>query len=608
MTRFTVKPGMVTLYRVVDWDNPQKNAGATFTNHYEALLWELLTNPDLLPVPLRTLTLNKFPKTTAAESTSNYRFPAATRYRLLSYKIVKDFPGESSIVSVEDIDNANLNKITIGAYTIEKSTTRVFGSDYQIMENGRVNLDAAFRTLEAISKVGEPMAVEMQGFRVANRAGFIEPSTIYSVNWEALWILVLTFIHRGLKLDAIITQIRDILSHPEKQKAVVNGFSAVGYDDCLPEIFGYQNPGNSCFIDSTLMAMIAFKTSPFTDNLINKGLQPRGRINVCSENNAAEDALRKMVYDLLVQDYLGMVGGERVQCIDFRRVLGRECNITGQRESDFAYQFGDPFEFYYRLLGVLNYNPMTIRTTTWRAPVESGEQERAAMTAEDNATALPTIDVGFSDVQRISWPETWRTNYENVQSGDAYTWKRTEVEILDADVVVVHINRAVYGAEQVNLAIPPMAAPNMNALADLFENLGLPDPPSTTNTIINQPYTFGPSNPALRNDQQVNDRVLEVETSFLINQRTYDLRAAVYSPRNGHYAALLRCGSSWFSYDDTETERPLFERKIETARAMSLIQSRGVLLFYYEPFPLAPKTRQEDIQKLIQTVATLRPN
>ena len=81
----------------------------------------------------------------------------------------------------------------------------------------------------------------------------------------------------------------------------------------------------------------------------------------------------------------------------------------------------------------------------------------------------------------------------------------------------------------------------------------------------------------------VDNRRIIISHQFTVNGIPYNLRAVVYSVFAGHYGTLLNCEGAWFSYNDLDTEKAIAQRRIQTDNAEELINTRGVLFFYYPP-------------------------
>lgn len=607
-------------YRIVDIDHPEVNADRYFLDPNRALMFELLTNPALLPLPGHEIDLGVFSETVSTKLGLQYRFPNAQRFRLVGYQTNQEGSYFNRDLTAEEIQKAKATGEYLVGYHLEQGLNRFMKGNYNFVEeirypNGEVmpniNWEKVFRALTAYSRVGETTDIKLRAFRLINAPpGFLVPFATFPIGWDAVWRLFITLHIENPDLKSIDAFFKQLLSDPQGQLTIIKGRISPGYDDCHEGVFGFVNGGTSCFMDSTLISMFAFKNSPFADNLLLRGLPPRGNFNVCNRNPQEDERLRQTVYDNLLRDYESIMAGNRIVCSMLRTTLGRDCNYSGDPESDFSFQMAAPDELYQRLLAVLNYNPLEWTESIWRAASETGEDEILSSVQRQNGTMLPGLRVEDLRIPKVSWPGSWNTEYENKHSGDRLTFARSEFDILKADVVVVHVDRAVYNPQEIPAAaplFPQVPGDASNALSALFGlPAELPGAPSVgLPGVVLPSIGLMPSVP-FRNPYAVNARRLEVDTVFLIGGQPYDLRAAVFSPRDGHYAALLKCGSDWFLYDDQEVSLPISEKRLDPFKARQYLETRAVLLFYYPPFKQWTQVERETVAELTDQLANVR--
>lgn len=96
------------------------------------------------------------------------------------------------------------------------------------------------------------------------------------------------------------------------------------------------------------------------------------------------------------------------------------------------------------------------------------------------------------------------------------------------------------------------------------------------------------------NAHAVNDRAIEVDQIFLVNGLEYMLRAVVFSPVDAHFATLLKCGTSWFEYNDLYVNKTISRNKVSNQYAEHMVKTRAVMFFYY------PSPEDEEIRLLIE--------
>ena len=297
---------------------------------------------------------------------------------------------------------------------------------------------------------------------------------------------------------------------------------------CHAGVKGFINKAASCFLDSVLMALFAFKGSPFYANLIEHPIL--GGDGVCSEDPGKNAKILISLQKELKKDVDHILEGGAKVCGMLRAVLGRDCRLKG--EENLSVGTHDVSETYSRLMRAFAYNPIQVEFRRSR----TGQHASDPRTEIRDTIMLDPLRVSDPDLTRISWPGPWgptKMQVENEEgSPDVVS---SSMSILRADAIVVHLDRR--------------------------KSLDLPA------TVLN-------------------DRSVKVDETMLVkfkngSQREYILSAVVYSPKDGHFAAYLKCGVNWLVYDDLNVGKPFEENRAETKLVLKQINTRGVLFVYY---------------------------
>jgi hypothetical protein len=445
----------------------------------------------------------------------------------------------------------------------------------------------------------------------------LQHSFDYTVNWENAWAFFIISKMQGFDVERMKTKFETLLKERRTIDSLLTGGAVPGYDDCFDNIFGPRNPDySSCFMDSTLLAMFAFKNSPFYENMILKPFvyDPQHG-TICSDNLAEDIEIRRVIQKTLREDVQRLMGGERnFNCSLLRRYLGRLCTKNGLNE-DLSEGIHDPAELYGRLTNALGYYPITYVETATRATDELGSNAVSVNSPELPQVFLPSLSSGNPDLKRISWPQSWMGTFENVNSGNTLTFRRVSYQIRRSDCIVVHLNRRyTYGdvirEEQKRVqarSLPSTAASTVGNLTGAFDLMSLfgqsssiVAPPS--NLGVTQEIEIRPNDPRLTDQRRLNPREIAVEQEFVVEGRGFTLRSVVFSPNDGHYATYLKCGTRWFLYDDLNTDLLISRRSVADDIVQEDIETRGVLFFYYPPFPVVTQAEQQKIQGLVQGI------
>jgi len=298
--------------------------------------------------------------------------------------------------------------------------------------------------------------------------------------------------------------------------------------ECHPSLRGFKNRSSSCFMDSVLLAIFAIKTSPFLQNLLKNF--PAQESLTCSLDPTENAKLVKSIQIELRKDVEHLLSGGVKVCSQLRKLLGKDCRLNGME--DLSTREHDPSELYSRLTAALGYNPILLRHRKTRFGAD-GEVIHETIDDPVGAVMLPSLHINDPTLKRVSWPDTWTPEEIRIEGSEQKLV--TEITVLHADAIVVHIDRR---------------RSHASAPTDLV------------------------------------DRRVEIDETMTISfedgsVRNYVLGAVVYAPMQGHFAALLRCGEGFVNYDDLRTDRLIEEMKISRVEASKIFERKGVQLYYY---------------------------
>jgi hypothetical protein len=675
----------------------------------------MLTEARISPISVVGMNLDTFKKTLLTNLTRNYRFPLQSEFVISEYNVNDNMYYLSGNNMSDDFFE--------GMSAVDPTTAHFYPRNYSspFLEDSFLNyaeshpvepgqeaifdqwLDEVSRQRAAFRAERAQSSITIHTFRAADLSRFTHVFDHY-VNWGIIWRFLLNMyatVGRPSNEDLNLYFNR-LIDHREIANLIFFGGSTPGYEACHENLMGFINYGQSCFMDSTIMCMFAFKNSPFFENMIMKPVVV-GQERVCAMGVREDYQVRKAIQDQLTSDIASIMKGQRFVCGNLRHLIGRVCRINdGVEDLADVTRPQDPRELYLRLCNALGYNPVLYREDLVRASDPQGSNP--STTSQNIATGLlPPVRVADLDLELIAWPYTWDKDYGDLASGDERPWGKNVYTVLRADCIVVNIDRAVYGgqlsedlrrqrqqgaAPQPGLQMAPTSPRPQSGLsqflpppstAPAFSGLLLPSvstrpaspprspfsspPKSQTGTpstsppqgsvnplTIGQPTyqsavqpatskpaalplatapsgslgallasfvpnaplvapvfstrpatlpTFSAQPPYFRDEGRVDPRSLEIERVMQVNDRPYTLRAFVYSPSDGHFAALLKCGDAWFNYDDTNTSSVIARNRKPEHEVDRLLATRAVLLFYYPPFPEVSAAQQAEIDRVV---------
>ncbi len=305
---------------------------------------------------------------------------------------------------------------------------------------------------------------------------------------------------------------------------------------CILNIRGFKNPGNSCFMDSTLVAMFAIKDSPFTVNMIDKQYSVEEPHDlVCNHDKDEDNRLRLQIQDMLRKDWQDILNDvKNKMCSELRKLIGKKC-LKDDSAQDLSRGDHDPSEFYTKLMAILDYEPIKFSFTTFRSKEYSAMERTPENISIQQGPMLSSLRV--DDINSVHWPSSWAgIVFAEIpdKKNPLFRFAHTQTRINSADVIVINLDRS--------------------------------DP--------------------TKGNKYVNPKHVEIEQVINVDfpnggSQKYSLCSVVYSPDDGHWATMLKCDGIWYDYNDMITGNVISKNKVEKIKAEKILKTRGVLFFYY---------------------------
>ena len=588
----------------------------------DALLWALFEYPDIVPVLKSTeRSFSDFYKSTLGTVSKEFKFPLKDSFVMVNFRHKAGplkIQANPKSTDEDFILAAREQRQLISLYTASAKTPLMsanFVVSEQIQMLGamipQVDLDKSFMNLLRLYDdilTGRQISpiVNMSAARFADNSILSHVFT-YDINWETVWLQFLTARALTDNLKRITAHFDSLMNSKDHIKTIIAGGYVPGYDDCIPGLRGPYNPDwSSCFMDSTLMAMFGFKNSPYYENMVLKKVVANND-TICSDNVLDDLRIRQDIQANLIFDVNSLMEGKIMECSKLRQALGRMCTKGGLLR-DLSVGIQDPHELYTRLVNAIGYFPITYRETSYRASSPEGADEYQANSIILPQTNLPALDINDEVVDRISWPWSWTGDYNNVGSGDKFTWRKVTIDIMKADCIVVQLLRR-YSQSDIALKMAQEQSSFGGGFGfggatgfgfgsttgfgqsiegeELLSLFGEEQPVVQESKPSKQiDLRDSPSSKEMEDDSTIKPTRIKVDHQFNIQGTIYTLRAAVYSPTNKHYATLLKCGNIWFLYDDLKSRGQIVaQAPLEDDYVNDMIETRAVLFFYYPEFP-----------------------
>lgn len=626
-------PSQSLLYQIRRKGDPMPDR--FFDNPGKALLWGLFTVPELAPIPSDGVDLETFYKTSTSSIVREVRFPLQSAYVLSEYTATTPFQYAAAAgVTDELFATAQQKGVSFNAYyevqgqsVLRSGLFSDFTSQNVAKQGENPNFKRYFQAIIRLYRLiqpgkGAPIETNMYRFAFPENAP-LKHTFDHNINWETAWTYFITAISTTGEVDipSLSNFFKTVSSTPVHANQIFNGGTTPGYSDCIENLSGFINSASSCFMDSALMCMFAFKNSPFFENMVEKPFNsPQDQ--VCNWDPEIDRKMRADIHAQLRVDVGQIMKGNRFVCSTLRTLLGAMCTQDATL-TNLAVGPHDPFEMYGRLCNALSYYPIKYIESAYRASSQEGVDEYASTSQELDQVSLPSLSASDQAMTRLSWPWSWVAEYENVQSGDAFTWRKTMIEVVKADCIVAHIDR-----RYTHAFVPPSTQPllfstettlipekgkeeeeagSLKSMADILSQFQKPSSSSTPVIPLGGqplfPFGLGPTNPAQVDETRVNPRKIEIDHQMNIGDMIYTLRAVVYSPQDGHYASFLKCGDGWFNYDDLDVRRVVARSPVDEEAVRGVIETRGVLFFYYPPFPEMSTTEYAQIEAAVSALS-----
>lgn len=219
---------------------------------------------------------------------------------------------------------------------------------------------------------------------------------------------------------------------------------------------GLEYNGNSCYMDSALLCLLAIPNKVITDSILNKNLDllKGGKIfNRCSKDVNEDIEIRKNIQKVLINITESMRGGTNVKnCENLRKVI-KNCPGSQEFHKPITQDSG---EFLAYLFNIFQVGVAQRVVSTYGGNVfdEKGDMKLITQIADDRAS--PIIDIPATALLELKMPDI--TQFINVTTEspldesnfwipDAtkpdvfYTHQRQAVEIISSPYIVFNVLR-----------------------------------------------------------------------------------------------------------------------------------------------------------------------
>lgn len=274
---------------------------------------------------------------------------------------------------------------------------------------------------------------------------------------------------------------------------------------------GLEYTGNSCYQDSTLLALFAIQNRFIDTNMLFKNLFNVKNIGVCSSDVRTDIMYRQEIQKELNRIAISMRGGPQIRtCSGLRKLISR---CPGPEEFHKT-NTQDAGEFLLYLFNVFN--------------IEDVIQERISLITNDVKNRIP-----------VEALEVYRTVYETSPIISVHSFELQQYDKLELNKLVDHVDDTMLSAENMYFykktgeyfqrRIEINRIVSANYLIFKIERVS-----SIDNTGRRQKRSYTP--------------VICPQT-IQIGQRILHLHAIVVH-QNVHYTCNIRCGTIWYYYND----------------------------------------------------------
>uniref|UniRef100_A0A6C0CFC1 Uncharacterized protein n=1 Tax=viral metagenome TaxID=1070528 RepID=A0A6C0CFC1_9ZZZZ len=350
-----------------------------------------------------------------------------------------------------------------------------------------------------------------------------------------------------------------------------------GHLELYKKVRGFKWLSDSCFMDSPLVGMFAFKGSPFYENMVVKDLDYNPVELLCGNDEETDEKIRRQIQETLRTDVEELIAGRKFYiCSNLRTLVGDSCRPTREvREKigktqktktvvkriglNLAKGIHDPDELYTRLTGALEYSPLEYESY-YEYSVDSVWYRISTIIHASTGTLR--LNASDKTLDKIRWPGTW----DGIIS---------ELDTMNIDQQVINDLRTEGASDDVIREIRSLS--NRRGIIRK-ERLVLKKADCFVVSVNRRDYRKPGETGVLTRSIEV-DHVMNIDLNG--EKKRFVLQAVAYPPRAGHYCCLLKNGTTWFDYNDLDTSKTIAENAIQEARAREIINTRGVLLFYF---------------------------
>jgi hypothetical protein len=313
---------------------------------------------------------------------------------------------------------------------------------------------------------------------------------------------------------------------------------------------GLINNRNSCFMDTVIMSMFCYKSSPFynfTDPKYFDDFKVTIKDEINNDKLELNDLkIRKEIQRILCLTIEKVTSNSSVECSNLRAIIEMFFKWKNSMTYNLMYGQQDVIEFYDRFVKVFNFNPIAITTVRQSKTDKNVKIIKGSSTIENMAyISIPNDGTDFDGLDSILEPDwedlgedkkNWKHNKKDIPT---YRWTRNRIKSIEGDnCLVFHINRT------------SIKFQNGQAVTYKTKNkIKMP----TCIKLKNKKYTLFSS-------------ILHLSSSDTIN--------------HGHYISIFYNGKEYFAYDDMNNGN-ISHYKIPKEKAEPIRDTNGVLFFYY---------------------------
>ena len=325
----------------------------------------------------------------------------------------------------------------------------------------------------------------------------------------------------------------------EKENVVFKSWDdSIALQDFCASFRGLQYTGNSCYQDSTLLALFAVPNKIIESQILTKNLNLISRKEFhCTENMKQDVKIRKRIQNELIRITNSMRGGTQIKTCSNLRNLFKNCQGSQEFHETETQDAGEFLQYLFKIFEVKNktYRRVTLVSNefgrhaklikvyeniyTNESPIISISPYSIADKKEDTISSfIKTVDDAVLDIENLY---TYR--------GESYQRKIEINEVLAASFLVFHIQR-------------------------LYVDL--------------------------ESGREVRNQTAIIPPEYIVIGKNNLILRAIVVHQNNHYTCYIICNGVWYYYDDTKTQIftvGSYEKMIENKPSPL---TKGVLYFY----------------------------